>query len=123
MIKKVTTCLLLLTTLPVLAMQPGGSDEKRAQYQKQHSEKMAQVLNLREDQIAKVEAIMQEQKEAKKALYKKLAEQRNALQDETVKKLSTVLDANQLGRYEAFVEGMRMSKQHKGGKGKMHYKK
>ena len=120
MIRKVTACLLLLTTLPVLAMQPGGSDEKRAQYQKQHREKMAQVLNLREDQITKVEEIMQAQKEAKKVLYKKMAEQRKALQDDTVKKLSTVLDENQLGRYEAFTEGMRMSKQHKSSKSRMH---
>ena len=123
MIKKVIISLLLLTTLPALAMQPGGSDEKRAQYQKQHSEKVAQVLNLRKDQIAKVETIMQEQKEAKKALYKKMAEQRKALQSETVKKLSAVLDENQLGRYEAFTEGMKMASKHKSSKGRKHYQK
>ncbi len=120
MIRKITMCMLLLSALPVLAMPPSGSDEKRAKYQKQHTEKMTQVLNLRKDQVAKVEEIMQEQKEAKKALYKKMAEQRKALQDETVKKLSTVLDENQLGRYEAFSEGMRMSKQHKSSKSRMH---
>jgi len=123
MIKKVTISLLLLTALPVLAMQPGSSDEERAQHQKQHTEKMARILNLREDQIAKVEEIMQAQKEAKKALYKKIAEQRKALQDKTVKKLSTILDENQLGRYEAFTEGMRMARQHKSGKSQMHYQK
>ena len=68
MINIVTISLLLLTALPVLAMQPGSSNEERAQNQKQHTEKMAQILNLREDQIAKVEEIMQAQKEAKKAL-------------------------------------------------------
>ncbi|MFC1602949.1 hypothetical protein ACFL3U_05235 [Pseudomonadota bacterium] len=120
MIRKIIISLLLLTALPVLAMPPGGSDEKRAKYQKQHAEKMAQVLNLRKDQIAKVEEIMQAQKEAKTALYKKSAKQRKALQDETVKKLSTVLNENQLGRYEAFTEGMRLSKQHKSSKGRMH---
>ena len=120
MSRKVITCLLLLITLPVLATPPEGSNEKRAKYQKQHTEKMAQILNLREDQVAKYEEIMQTQKEARKALYQKMAEQRKALQDDTVKKLSTVLNENQLGRYEAFTEGMRLSKQHKSSKGRMH---
>ena len=123
MIRKVMACLLLLTTLPVLAMPSGGSDEKRAEHQKQQIEKMAQVLNLREDQIVKFEEIMQAQKDARKKLYQKIAAQRKALQDETVKELSIILDENQLGRYEAFNQGMRMARQHKSRKGRMHYQK
>ncbi len=120
---KIMIALLLLTTLPILAMSPGGSDEKRAEDQKRYTQRMSQALNLREDQIAKFEEIMQVQKEAQKELYQKIMEQRKTLQDETIQKLSVILDENQLGRYEAFIQGMRMAKQYKSSKDRIQRKK
>jgi len=123
MIKKLIPYMLLITALPVLAAPPGDTCEKSAKHKKEHTEKMIETFKLREDQVAKFEAVIKEKKEAHKALYKKMAEQRKAINETTMKKLSTILDENQMGRYEAFNEGMRMSLKHKGGKGKMHYKK
>lgn len=119
--RKLVIALLALIALPVLAMPPTANNggDKRAERQKQHAEMMSQAIGLREDQVAQFQEIMQSQREAHQALGRESHEARKTLHEETKQKLGTVLDENQIGRFEAFTQGMRMSRQSQRGKGGM----
>ena len=119
--RKLVITLLALTSLPLFAAPPATNNggDQRADRQKQHAEMMSQAIGLREDQVTKFQAIMQSQREAHKALGRESREARKALHEETKQKLSTVLDENQVGRFEAFTEGMRMARHQQRGKGGM----
>ncbi len=121
--RKLIIAILALTALPVLAMPPKNIDRdgKTVEQQKQHTEMMTQVLDLRADQVVKFQEIMLEQHEARKALDRTSHEQRKMLHEETIQKLSAVLDGNQVERFEAFTQGLRMEKQ-KGDRGRKHPK-
>lgn len=100
--------------LPALAMPPQeiavNSDQVEKQQRKAPIEIMKEVLSLRDNQLDFVNETLKAEyvsmRELKRRNQLEQREQREAIHQQTIKKLSTVLDEQQLAQFEAFRKGM-----------------
>ena len=118
------TAILSLIALPSLAMPPqdtgnaqghSGQESPYKQQRKNPANVMKEVLSLRDEQIEAVTEVMQSERKAMHELRRQnhqgQREQHDALHQQTIDKLSKILDAQQLVQFEAFTKGMRAARQ------------
>jgi len=92
--------------------------EEAAEHQ---TERMKEGLGLKEDQVSKVEAINLKYAEKKKAIFEGIKGQMETLHTEKTKELSTVLDKEQLAKFEKFIKDREEHRGHDEGREQEHH--
>ncbi len=121
--RKIIIATLSLFALPAFATPPQEMANNAGNNKQQHSHEqqrkasrdvMKEVLSLRDNQTAAVAEILKAEyvsmRELKRQGQSARREQREAMHKQTISKLSTILDEQQLAQFKAFRTGMQLAR-------------